>query len=783
MAVTLEQLLRAATVRIEGGPRPGAGFFVAPGQVVTCAHVVGTQPEVRVRWQAHDLAGRVELRLCDQGRPIPNLDEDYPDTALITVSCAGHGCVAIDEDVPAHGDRFQAYGFPAEGGSVVLTAASMAYRGTKGEYPTEFIDLDSDTVKPGMSGGPLLNLRTRGVCGIVVATRHPARPEGGLAVGWVAVAEPLGQVLKANRAFHRQHPDWRRTARPPGRRVRFGLPHVSAHFTGRDTELDALERTLASEERAVVTQAISGLGGVGKTQLAARYAHLRADEYDIMAWIRAEDGGIADLAQLAVELGVDVDLDDLTPAERAGRAVRWLGSCDERWLLVLDNVPSADMLAAMLPSTGNGRVLATTRSRTLDQFGPVLSLDVFDVATGAAYLTARATRPDDDHAARRLSRALGGLALALAHAGAYCQAGTSFDDYLELLTGLPASEMFAKRPEASYTETVASTWQVSIHAATDQAPLARSILESAAYLAPDGIPITLLDVLIDDRDDVRQRKRLRDGLNALHHYSLADVADTTISVHRLLQKVIRDDARMRNDNTGAVGAFTALSNAFPAYPGPWGSSQAQMLFPHLLALIDAPIVQERAPQALELLHAACRYVALGPFGSTTLTDREPAARDYVAVGPLGLTTLTAREAAARRLLIAEQAARLATEQLDGDDLRTLRALDDLAFAYMVAGRFGDAINPKKRVLAWLEQVAGPEDDETLTALCEVALYCAEAGRFDEAIVLQERLLAAFERQLGPEEQDTVTARSRLAALRRRKKPSELQFAPREAAAD
>ena len=69
----------------------------------------------------------------------------------------------------------------------------------------------------------------------------------------------------------------------------------------------------------MITQAITGLGGVGKSQLAARYVQQRADGYDVVAWIRAEDSGIADLAQLAAKLGESVD--GLAPSERAQLAL------------------------------------------------------------------------------------------------------------------------------------------------------------------------------------------------------------------------------------------------------------------------------------------------------------------------------------------------------------------------------------------------------------------------------------------------------------------------------
>jgi hypothetical protein len=100
-------------------------------------------------------------------------------------------------------------------------------------------------------------------------------------------------------------------------RVRFNLPAVTASFTGRENELRTLDDALEVADRAVITQAINGLGGIDKSQLAARYVQQRADDYDVVAWIRAEDGGIVDLAQLAAKLGVPVEA---LPPQRARAA-------------------------------------------------------------------------------------------------------------------------------------------------------------------------------------------------------------------------------------------------------------------------------------------------------------------------------------------------------------------------------------------------------------------------------------------------------------------------------
>ena len=224
MADPLEDLLRACTVRVSGGPVTGAGFFVAPGKVLTCAHVIGESGPIVVRWERDGqpvleaaVSGRA-LILDHRGRPIPTLDRDYPDIAVLEVDgLQGHPCVSIDPEWPSRQDSFQIFGYPQEGGAVQLTPARLTYRGTHGTAPTAYLDLASDTIKPGMSGAAVLNLRTGAVCGVLVASKHTAHPDGALAIPWPAIAMDLGEVLAANLAFHRQDRVLGRGGRgPPG---------------------------------------------------------------------------------------------------------------------------------------------------------------------------------------------------------------------------------------------------------------------------------------------------------------------------------------------------------------------------------------------------------------------------------------------------------------------------------------------------------------------------------------------------------------------------------------
>jgi hypothetical protein len=345
------------------------------------------------------------------------------------------------------------------------------------------------------------------------------------------------------------------------------------------------------------------------------------ERYDVVAWIGAEDGGISDLAQLAAKLGIPSQ--GLSPSERAQMALDWLSDSAQRWLLVLDNVAAPEQLDGLLPRDDSGQVIVTSRDRALRQFGPMLAVDVFDEDTATVYLTDRAGRAGDVRAARLLARALGCLPLALAHAAAYCQNGTSFADYFQLLDELPARELFDSRPELSYKQTVASTWKVSIQAATATAPLAGDMLEMAAHLAADAIPKSLFAVLVDPATPIG-RKHLADALNALARFSLVTVDDVSVSVHRLLQKTVRDDTLAQADNTAALRALGALDDAFPddiTLPAQWPA--CEQLLAHALALAHVFVQPgDAGPKLIGLLNRACDYLNRAEPGRRALATAQ-----------------------------------------------------------------------------------------------------------------------------------------------------------------
>jgi AAA ATPase-like protein len=141
------------------------------------------------------------------------------------------------------------------------------------------------------------------------------------------------------------------------------VPPRDLNFTGREEALTSLHRLLMQAQRpAAITQAaVHGLGGMGKTTLAAEYAHRHAGEYAGVWWAPAEtrSGLLASLVELAARLEPRLTAEgDQQKAARAGLA--HLARSAVPYLLVYDNVETPEVLRDLVPSAG-ARVILTTR--------------------------------------------------------------------------------------------------------------------------------------------------------------------------------------------------------------------------------------------------------------------------------------------------------------------------------------------------------------------------------------------------------------------------------------
>jgi NB-ARC domain-containing protein len=217
------------------------------------------------------------------------------------------------------------------------------------------------------------------------------------------------------------------------------------YFVGQEDLLSQLHRHLTRGTPTAVTQvqAISGLGGIGKTQLAIEYAYRYRKSYRFVFWIRAEhlETLITELVSLASLLQLPEQYE--TDQMKVVRAVKqWLVTHQE-WLLIFDNADDLSLLSPFLPQQYPGAIVLTTKASQTHPLAEPLLVEQMDERVGAEFLLRRArllalgqtleeATPADQRAARRLCKLVGGLPLALDQAGAYIdETQCRVQDYLK----------------------------------------------------------------------------------------------------------------------------------------------------------------------------------------------------------------------------------------------------------------------------------------------------------------------------------------------------------------
>lgn len=192
-------------------------------------------------------------------------------------------------------------------------------------------------------------------------------------------------------------------------------------FVGREAELARLDAAV-SGGGPVVVAAVHGLGGVGKSSLAAYWAGTRDHGCAPIIWIRADSFTAVEQGLAAFATRLQPALAEALPVEElAERGLQWLAS-HTGWLLILDNVEHPADIAAVRARARGGRVLITGRLSVPWQAGAtVICLDVLLPGEAEQLLTrlATATGPRDLDGATELCAALGYLPLAIEQAGAY----------------------------------------------------------------------------------------------------------------------------------------------------------------------------------------------------------------------------------------------------------------------------------------------------------------------------------------------------------------------------
>jgi hypothetical protein len=432
------------------------------------------------------------------------------------------------------------------------------------------------------------------------------------------------------------------------------------------------------------------MGGVGKTQLAAEYAHRFAGDYGLAWWITAEQAALiaGQFAALGAALGC---IDTGATAEIVRSAV--LAELRERgrYLLIFDNAERPGDVAGWLPG-GGGHVLITSREHGWNEIAAPLEIDVLTRSESIAFLrgwVAELGEADAD----RLADELGDLPLALAQAAAFiAESGTPAPAYLGLLR-TRAADILDQSAPSSYPRSLAAATGLVIDRLAANDPAAAELANLCAFFAPEPIPDDLFTTAAAESPTVLAELAVdslawRQTLARLMGQALARVDQRGVQLHRLTQAILRDRLTPSQAATtrSRAEAILAASNPRDAGNSATWARWARMM-PHLLT---ASLADTGNPELRSMACEACRYLL---------------ARDQAR---------TAHDLAARL----RQAWR---DRLGDDDHHTLAAATYLAWALRNLGRYAEARDLDQDTLSRKRRVLGDNHPDTLTSAGSLAI--------------------------------------------------------------
>jgi tetratricopeptide (TPR) repeat protein len=581
-------------------------------------------------------------------------------------------------------------------------------------------------------------------------------------------------------------------------------------FTGREEILESLHSHLGSQQAAALAQsyALSGLGGVGKTQIALEYAHRHALEYSAVFWIGAEtvESIVASLLRIADVLQIP-GYDDKDLQHVVGAVQRWL-STHEQWLLIWDNLEDLALLDRFLPARRQGAILLTTRRQALGTLAQRIDLLPMEQEEGVRFLLRRAKvlpanaireqvrqfaeqMPPLYATAAELVAALAGLPLALDQTGAYLEeTGCSLASYLRRYEQQQA-QLLDRRggPASAHPHSVTATFALTMEQVEREQPAAADILSVCALVQADAIPEELFlegaphlgPVLASLAADPAQFDQ---AIAVLKNLSLVQRQPKTqsLSLHRLVQAVGRERMGEQERALWQRRVNAALSAIFPEVTYEvW--KQCERLLPHVLPCIAALPDHAAEPQIIEMVQRAADYLAQRFQLEQARSLLEHALHLWEqTVGPehpdlvfslhrLG-TIFYEQGSYALAEPLFQRALHIQEHHWGAEHLQVVASLSLLGMLSCEQGNYAQAEPLQFRALSILERELGAEHARVANPLLRLGNVYYDQGNYALAEPLYQRALRIWEQQFGLEHPSVAIVLSDLAALFAQQKKDE-----------
>jgi len=356
-----------------------------------------------------------------------------------------------------------------------------------------------------------------------------------------------------------------------------GIPHLrplpptslmplrpNPQFVGREDELRELERHLRAGSTTAIGQvaAATGLGGIGKTQLAVEYAHRYGPRYwGGVFWLDMEDQEAiaSQVAAWGGPQGMDhPGFEALSLEEQVARVKKEWEESTPR-LLIFDNVDDSKVIDEWRPVTGGCRVLITSRRTEWPSSLGLAEVRLATLPRDKAMELLCKGRPEaledeeEREAADAICDTLGDLPLAVALAGAYLESykhDVTLSQYLEELRQQPVLKNaalvdFVQDPSPTgHVQSVAATFETSyrkLDPKDETELLAIRLFHLAAHFAPVSVRRDLLLTSGGlDPEEADEQRLGADALGRLVRLGLVQEEERgRLLLHRLLGEFAR----------------------------------------------------------------------------------------------------------------------------------------------------------------------------------------------------------------------------------------------------
>ena len=573
-------------------------------------------------------------------------------------------------------------------------------------------------------------------------------------------------------------------------------------FTGGVEVLTYLRTVLDVEKKGVRTrpQALSGLGGVGKTHMVLEYAYQMRHTYQIILWFQAETFEVLTASFVRAAAMLQMSVENEQDQQRIVAAVKhWLDT-HTHWLCIFDNVEDMIFMANYLPNENQGHVLLTTRLQSVGPLAETIRIEPMKRQEGALFLLRRAKLLSHNEtithvstsiclAAETLSESLGGLPLALDQAGAYIEeTGCTLSQYKDRYSTQQALLLNRRGSMGGdHPHSVNTTLSLCLEKVEHVNAAAADFLRMCAFLAGgDTLPeeiITLSATELDPllRPLVTDLIALDEAIALLRTYSLLHrhAEEKTLSIHRLVQVILKEKMDEAAQHQWARRTVRVVNGAFPDFKEQKECivlSRYQRFLPQVyvcIALIEQWNITEQAARRL-MSQAGIYFREHAQYASAEIFLEKAKALSIVAVGEMHpdvaahLHDLGELYEYQGKYLKAEQIYRQALaiyERVYGPQhLDIARLLVSLATIYKRTERYEQAELLYQRALAMYEQDPKTKLTDIAISLNDLALLYVKQEKYVQAEPLYQRALSIHEQTVGDEHPFVASSLNNIAKL-------------------